>query len=434
MCIGEKSTLERNLPEEKILELPEVQAILKSRAEILLGMVKQFYEAIITSLPRLPYGMRWICKQIQQIAAERFPNSTQSEILRVTGYIIYYRFINVMIVQPADFKVVDIRDITVLSTKNLVAVAKVLQQLFSLSTFSDQYMQPVNEWLSEHMDRTRQYLEELLDVPEPEDYLRVDRYVELTQKTKPVIIISLHEIASTHSLIHKHLESLGLEKDDPLRVIMRDLDAFGAVPDIPKEDDREMQLTLSSRFETQVDEDSNPDQTLFAETKELTITALRGIPVEPRTGDQAPSFSETLARGLAYADKTGNSSLHTTIVKVQENLKKLEDKNLASSADNYASFLRAVALEVANRQSIREQQKKEVKRLEATLKNLRSHQQYINDQIKHYQDYLQDCKAKQSGKKTKKTSSTVKKFKFTYKQLKKKVSPSFLVLHLIIYL
>jgi len=94
---------------------------------------------------------------------------------------------------------------------------------------------------------------------------------------------------------------------------------------------------------------------------------------------------------------------------------------MVSLADNYGSFLRAVALEVANRQSIREQQKKEVKRLEATLKNLRSHQQYINDQIKHYQDYLQDCKAKQSGKKQKKTPSAgVKKYKFTYKQLKKK--------------
>jgi len=201
---------------------------------------------------------------------------------------------------------------------------------------------------------------------------------------------------------------------------MNELNKFGPIPDISKEDDREMQLTLTSRFETQVDEDTDVDQVLFAETKELTITALRGIPVEPRIGDQAPSFSETLTRGLKYADNTKNTALNATIVKVQDNLKKLEERGLVSASDNYASFLRAVALEVANRQSIREQQKKEVRRLEATVKNLRTHQTYINDQIKQYNDYLQDVRTKQISKSKKKTSSSVKKFKFSYKQLKKK--------------
>jgi hypothetical protein len=88
-------------------------------------------------------------------------------------------------------------------------------------------------------------------------------------------------------------------------------------------------------------------------------------------------LSETLQRGLGHADKTGNSPLHVTITKTLENLKKLEEKGLITSSDNYASFLREVALEVANRQSIREQQKKEVRRLTATVKNLQTIQQCI---------------------------------------------------------
>ncbi len=51
------------------------------------------------------------------------------------------------------------------------------------------------------------------------------------------------------------MESLGLEKEDPLKIIMRELDALGPVPDIPKDDDREIQFTLNNRFETHVEED-----------------------------------------------------------------------------------------------------------------------------------------------------------------------------------
>lgn len=426
---GEKSTLDRNLPEDKILELPEVTAVLKSRAEQLIATAKQFLDALINSLPRLPYGLRWICKQIQQIAAENFPQSTQADILRVTGYLVYYRFINLMIVTPMEFKVVDVRDLNVNTTKNLVAVAKVLQQLFYLSTFTEKYMQPVNDWITANMDRARQYLENLLDVPDPEDFLKVDRYIELTQKTKPVIIISYHEVSQTHNLVHKHLDSLSLEKDDPLRIIMKELAALGPIPDIPKDDDREVQLTLTNRFETHVEEDLNPDKQLFSETKELAIKALSGIPVEPRPeGGGPPVLSDTLQRGLAHADKTGNSPLHVTITKTLENLKKLEEKGLITAADNYASFLREVALEVANRQAIREQQKKEVRRLTATVKNLQTIQQYMNEQIRQYNDYLEACKEQQGyktnkkKKKSKKQNSEekVKPTKYSYKQLKGK--------------
>lgn len=52
--------------------------------------------------------------------------------------------------------------------------------------------------------------------------------------------------------------SLGLPKDDSLRVIMKELAALSPVPDIAKDDDREVQLTLTNRFETHVEEDVSP--------------------------------------------------------------------------------------------------------------------------------------------------------------------------------
>lgn len=69
--------------------------------------------------------------------------------------------------------------------------------------------------------------------------------MELTQKAKPVIIISLHEIAQIHNQLQRNISSLAKDKEDPLRIILNDL---GDPPKISSEDDREIQLTLTNRF------------------------------------------------------------------------------------------------------------------------------------------------------------------------------------------
>jgi hypothetical protein len=51
--------------------------------------------------------------------------------------------------------------------------------------------------------------------------------------------------------------------------------------------------------------------------------------------------------------------------------------------------------EVANRSTIREQQRKEVARLKATLDNLLTHQRFVDESITSYQDYLKACKERQ---------------------------------------
>ena len=144
-----------------------------------------------------------------------------------------------------------------------VQIAKVLQNLFSLNTFkeSDRWMTPLNPWIEKRIPIIRNFFDEIVDVPDPEEYLQVDKYMELTQKAKPVIIISLAEIASTHKRIKDHLDVLAPDADDPLRIVIKDLG--DDVPEVKKDDDREMQLTLTNRFETTI------EGTHFEEEREI---------------------------------------------------------------------------------------------------------------------------------------------------------------------
>ena len=113
-----------------------------------------------------------------------------------------------------------------------------------------------------------------------------------------------------------------------------------------------------------------------------------------------------LKAGKKHAKLKNNTQLEAQIKKILDNLKNLEGEGTVTKGDHYAEFLREIALEVANRAAVREQQKKEIKRLTVTRQNLREHQEYLNTQIEQYQNYLQDCRKKQqatSGKKKKKS-------------------------------
>jgi Ras GTPase-activating-like protein IQGAP2/3 len=412
---GEKSSLERNVTEDQAAQNTEVQKIVKERLADLENLSQQFLDGILDTMRDLPYGIRWICKQLRDLATKALPDATKDDILKLEVYFVYYRFINLAIVTPDAYNVIE-GELPQSARKNLVVVAKVLQNVFNLKEFSAQekYMLPLNTFISKNKSRLIRYFEEMPKVDDPEDYLQVNKYMELTHKTKPVILISLDEIYKTHSLIAKHLDGLAPDKEDPLRKIMIDL---GPPPaSSGEEDDREIQLTLTNRFKVEVEEESEI-QRLYAETKELVIPILRLVPIQNTI--QRLNLMDVLEAGIKYATETNNKNLSNQINKILENMGKLEKEEVISKDDNYESFVHDVALEVANRSVIREQQRKEIARLTLTLDNLRKYQKYVTDQITDYNRYLQDCLEKQySGKKGK--GGLIGPFKFSYKDLQKK--------------
>lgn len=422
---GEKSNYDRTLNEKQIVELPEVKKILAERFSHIETICQTLLDAIVDNLKKLPYGIRYICRRIRELAHEKFGAKTSEiDIYRVAGYFVYYRFINLAIVTPDAFEIID-REMSPLSRKNLATIAKVLQYLFNFSEFgnADKAMKPMNDWITARSSIIKDYFTDLMEVPNPEQYLQVDKYIELTQKTKPIIIISLREISRTHEFLLDNIDRLVQDKEDRLRVVLNEL---ADVPAISDEDDREIQLTLLNKFDKSVEDDNDPNAALFAETKEFIINAFKQIPVQD-SGDEEVTLTSILKAGKKYAKEKNNSVLEESITRIFDNLKKLDEAGLVSAADNYTAFLKNIALEVANRAEIREQQRAEIKRLTQTLRGLRKHQKYLKEQEKQYRDYLQDCRVQQykpktlrKKKKNQDNPNMIGPFKFSYSALAKK--------------
>jgi len=336
-------------------------------------------------------------------------------------YFVYYRFINLAIVTPDAYGVIE-GELPQRARKNLVFIVKLLQRAFNLKEFGgvaqDRHLMPLNQFITKNMPRLLRYLEELTKVDDPEDHLQVNEYMEFTHETKPVIVISLDEIYKTHGLIAKHLDSIAPDKEDPLRKIMSDL---GPPPSEGGEEaDREVQLTLTNRFKVEVEEESEL-QRLYAETKELVVPILRLVPIQNTI--QRLNLVDILEAGIKHATETNNKNLYNQVTKILANMGKLEKEEVISNDDNYESFVRDIALEVANRSVIRERQRKEITRLTLTLENLRKYQKHATDQITEYNRYQQECLEKQyCGKKKGKGKGGMigRYFQLSYKYLLKK--------------
>jgi len=435
---GAKSTLNRDLPEELIAENPEVKALLKTRVEKCISICNLFFDGIISSLNRLPYGVRWICKQIHHIAKQKW-NSSEDDIGKVIGYFVYYRFMNVAIVTP-DSHALTGKDVSMMARRNLVVVAKVLQNLFSLNLFQqkqEKWMLPLNDWIASKIPLVRKYFEELITVTDPSEYLRVDRYNELTLKINPVIVISLSEIFQSHLLILENIAALKQkEKEDPLEIIMKELGTPPGTGLASDELEREIQLTLVNKFKERMEEDISSSAMVLAATKELVIQVFRGMPQQPNfrettttknnKKDGAAATSSGAADDLiailntasTYGKENNQPQLVTNVAKILENLKQLQASGaIAGAGDNYQSFLRGIALEVANRQAVRELQHKERTRLSLALKEIRKYGDYLNEQIAQYHEYLKTVLGHYGPRDP---SKRTKPIKFTYKELAKK--------------
>jgi len=424
---GVKST-QWMLTDDDIANLPDVLNIIQQRTKQLQNACQLFLNKILSTVQRLPYGLRWICKQHRAIAQDAMPNVTELELNKMTSYFVYYRFINLGVVSPDTFGITEGK-LTPQSVFNLIEVSKVLHHLFNFSLFdsrSEKWYTPMNKWMEERFVLVEHFIHDLLDVENPEDALQVDRYIELTQMVKPTIIIAVDEMTTMHRFLSENIDQVATSgAEDKLRIILKDL----GPPESYADGEREIQLTLVNRFPDAVEDAVNEGNQLFFKTKTAIISIMRQLPkplpVIRCAGDE-PTLLELLRAGSKWAANDNDDELAAAIDKVKKNISELEKLGLVSADDGHRALLKAVTLEIANRAQIREQQNKELSRLSLALRKAGEQKKYLTEQINQYDQYLRVVRERHVGanrgrnKRGKDSGKILGPFKFTYSDLVKK--------------
>ncbi|KAJ3776079.1 Rho GTPase activation protein [Lentinula raphanica] len=425
--------LPRGVPPEVAAENLDVQAIIAPRLTMLMEIANSFLVTIIESMESVPYGIRWICKQIRSLTRRKYPEASDYAICSLIGGFFFLRFINPAIVTPQAYMLVEGVPAKH-PRRTLTLIAKMLQNLANKPSYAKEaYMMTLNPFVENNKARINQFLNNLCEVGDFYETLEMDQYMALTKKDL-MIHITMNELYNTHSLILQHIETLSPNDKQHLRILT---DELGPAPaQVPRKENRTIELSLYSRWEMPVqdiqsalmDSVSSSDM-LYMETKSIFVSLIRSIPnaVEKRPYN--------LAAIAERAATTKDVTLVRKGIKVKEMLRELEEQKIIDQSDGYKLMQEEVGAELVHLGNLREKVLLETKSLEAVYKTIGDHNTYLRSQLEQYKAYLQNVRLTASkdkgsttgvgvvtvgGKEKKPAKSVVLgPYRFTHAQLEK---------------
>lgn len=205
----------RELPEdmhkgvtaEEAAETKVVKDTIAPRIKMLHELANSFLDTIERGLEEIPYGIRWICKQIRNLARRKYPNADDDTLCTLIGGFFFLRFINPAIISPISYMLIESAP-EENPKRSLTYVAKMLQNLANKPSYSKEpYMTKLQPFLDENKGRIQAFLLKICEVPDFYESLEMDNYVALSKKDLE-LQITLNEVYSTHELIQKHAEAL----------------------------------------------------------------------------------------------------------------------------------------------------------------------------------------------------------------------------------
>lgn len=185
----------------------DVRDTIEPRVQALMDVANSFLDTIIDGVDEIPYGIRWICKQIRSLSRRKYPDASDEVICTLIGGFFFLRFINPAIMTPASYMLID-------STpaenpkRTLTYVAKMLQNLANNSTSAkEEYMRELHPFTQNNRQRMSQFLLDICEVQDFYETLELDNYVALSKKDLE-LSITLNEVYAMHQMLQDHANEL----------------------------------------------------------------------------------------------------------------------------------------------------------------------------------------------------------------------------------
>ncbi|NXM41981.1 IQGA1 protein, partial [Gymnorhina tibicen] len=428
---GEASKLPYDVTPEQALSHEEVRTRLDASIRNMRTVTDKFLSAIISSVDKIPYGMRFIAKVLKDSMHEKFPDAGEDELLKIVGNLLYYRYMNPAIVAPDAFDIIDLSaggQLTTDQRRNLGSIAKMLQHAASNKMFmgDNAHLSIINEYLLQSYQKFRRFFQAACEVPELQDKFNIDEYSDLVTLTKPVIYISIGEIINTHTLLLDHQDAIAPEHNDPIHELLDDL---GEVPTIESligegsgnvnDPNREMlaktevSLTLTNKFDVPGDENAEMDaRTILLNTKRLIVDVIRFQPGETlteiletsATSEQEAEHHRAMQKRAIRDAKTpdkmkksvsvkedGNLNLQEKKEKIKAGLKKLTELGTVNAKNKYQELINDIAKDIRNQRRYRQRRKAELVKLQQTYSALNSKATFYGEQVDYYKSYIKTC-------------------------------------------
>lgn len=411
---------------QEALADPMARTIFIRHLQALRATTDVFLSAILSSTRRMPFGIRYIGREVFRALQIKFPNESEDRLIKVVAHLVYYRYLNPAIVAPEGFDVID-GVIGPMQRKNLAEVSKMMTQISNGRLFTDDnpYLQPLNEYVQQASTRFTQWLYAVIDVPDAEMHFNADEFLDHTIQQRPVIYITPQEIYSMHLLVAQQVDALAPNMEDPLRLTLSELGPPPGTASQELSDARlgEITFELVSRRTSLKDPEADT-QALFVETKRLVLALLKVqsgktlmdvflTPVsdqdemtweeivslevagdrQRQRGHRPPVAGETIAR----LEDVRRLSFAELKARTLENMLQLEAAGKVSRATGYQDMLNSIALDIRQKHRKRLQRANDKQSMSVTLANLADKKRYLEEQIASYHSYVDQSRETMQG-------------------------------------
>lgn len=280
----------------------------------------------------------------------------------------------------------------------------------------------------------------MISVPPAEQHYDIDEFNDLYAKVKPTLYIKMADIFSIHHLLTSEVSSVCPSQDDILRDILREL---GSVKNNESElmgvSSTEISLTLNPKLHNAQGEPQengfhesvltmllDPDadvKALFMETKRCVLYIIRvqaggnllEILVKPITADDEARWvslvRDELSSGSQKRGAYSEASTHLDISTMDyaslkrvalENILQLESVGRLTRSNQYQDLLNDIAIDIRTKHRRRIQRQRELDGVKTTLTRLNEQAVYLEQQLKTYNDYIEQAMVTLQNKKGKK--------------------------------
>ncbi|KAL2916672.1 RasGAP protein [Polyrhizophydium stewartii] len=409
--------LPRGITAEAAAQNSDVQAIIAPRVKTLMDIGSSFLVVIMNSLEQVPYGIRWICKQIRSLTKRKYPEASDSQVCSLIGGFFMLRFVNPAIVTPQAYMIVDGTP-QKNPRRTLTLLAKLLQNLANKPSYAKEpYMMSLAPFVEENKPTFNKFLNDLCEVGDFNEALEMEQYIALSKK-EIELNITLNEIYSTHGLLMQHMDILCPDEESHLRICLSDLGP--AQPTLPRTENKTIQLQLFSRWDQTSHVDSplavGADQLtkgdfLYMDTKAIFVQIMRLV---PGLAAQRPVSLHKIAE---FAATARDATLVRKGLKVRDMLQELEKLGLVDPADGHAFMVEEILKELAHLGDLREKVNIEINSLETVYKTIQDHNDYLRSQLESYKAYLFNVRNQSGISQSKAASKPTAPIRLTHQKL-----------------
>ncbi|KAK9330248.1 hypothetical protein V1520DRAFT_377879 [Lipomyces starkeyi] len=423
LMTGKRSTRDHNVVVDVAIRDPETRAIYIKNLQCLRGFVVQFIKKLSQNVDTMPYGIRYLGRELFTGLQKSFPSETEDRLLSAIGNVLYYRYMNAAIIAP-DMVGIHNHPLTQLQKKNLSQLGRIITQVSTGKLFTEEYvfLQPLNVNLTAYITDMRDTVREIIQVPDPEIYFDLDEFDDLTATKRPSLYLKMTDIHFLHSILIKYLEFMAPDQSDPLRDAVKEL---GPLPSNSNEILNisrltEVKLDLNPGF-IRVEDPESEVNSLMVEAKRCLLYVIRvqtgsnllEILIKQVTDEDERKYSALLAEERESKSGTTSYSSDNSLgdlsrlsyrdlkVIALEKVIELETLGKITRKNYFQDLLNSIATDIRTKRNRRVRRQKELESVTQTLGHLAQKEQYLRTQLRSYNDYIEQAMSTLQAKKGK---------------------------------